>query len=111
MPKFPQLWEVEKQLWTGPAENYDRLMAQDCVMVFPLPAGILSRDAIIETVKMAPNAPWRQVPKTPGRRNIGPHALGPVGFPRVVGLAVAERFWGDPTVTHKCTKRFTRDSF
>ena len=59
MPKFPQLWEVEKQLWTGPAENYDRLMAQDCVMVFPLPAGILSRDAIIETVKMAPR--WDDV--------------------------------------------------
>ncbi|MCZ4297989.1 nuclear transport factor 2 family protein [Henriciella marina] len=59
MPKFPQLWEVEKQLWTGPAENYDRLMAQDCVMVFPLPAGILSRDAIIETVRLAPR--WDDV--------------------------------------------------
>ena len=54
MPQFPHLWEIEKQLWTGPADDYDKLMAENCVMVFPLPAGILSREAIIETVKMAP---------------------------------------------------------
>ncbi len=59
MPQFPHLWEIEKQLWTGPADDYDKLMAENCVMVFPLPAGILSREAIIETVKMAPR--WDDV--------------------------------------------------
>ena len=43
MPDFSDIWDIEKQLWTGPAEEYDRLMAPHCVMVFPLPAGILKR--------------------------------------------------------------------
>lgn len=59
MPDFSDIWDIEKQLWTGPAEEYDRLMAPHCVMVFPLPAGILKREKIIETVKLAPR--WDHV--------------------------------------------------
>ena len=59
MSEFANLWDIEKQLWTGPADGYDSLMAKDCVMVFPLPAGILNRSQIIDTVKNAPR--WDDV--------------------------------------------------
>ena len=54
MSDFSDLWDIERQLWTGPAGDYASLMTEDCIMVFPLPAGILKRDDIIKTVTNAP---------------------------------------------------------
>jgi hypothetical protein len=59
MSDFSDHWAIEKQLWTGPAGGYDGLMADDCRMIFPLPAGILTREQIITTVKQAPR--WDDV--------------------------------------------------
>ncbi|WP_084419557.1 nuclear transport factor 2 family protein [Henriciella litoralis] len=59
MTDFEPIWNIEKQLWTADASIYEDVMAPNCVMVFPLPAGILRYDRILSVVKEAPR--WEDV--------------------------------------------------
>src|SRR5690606_29145674 len=52
------LWSLERRLWTEGVDAYERLLATACTMVF-CPTGIMHRDAIIESMKLAPR--WSDV--------------------------------------------------
>ncbi len=53
------LWALEKAFWTGDAAFYEAHLASDCVMAFPQPGGLLSRQAIIESI--GGSRRWRDV--------------------------------------------------
>jgi hypothetical protein len=42
-----EILDREKQFWTGQVEYYERWLARDVVMVFPRPAGVLDREAVL----------------------------------------------------------------
>ena len=54
-----EFWEVERSLWLKGAEAFRAWVAADCVMVFPEPAGILSGEAIVDSVAKAPR--WQRL--------------------------------------------------
>ncbi len=58
-------WQLEKQFWTGGAEFYDRRLANEALMVFPEPAGVLDRQATLESIQSA--ARWQNVSFTKRR--------------------------------------------
>jgi len=49
-----EAWNLERQFWTGDAAFYEQALHPACVMVFPPPAGVLPRAAIIEGIRTAP---------------------------------------------------------
>jgi hypothetical protein len=53
-----ELQELEEEFWrrSGDAKFYDENMTGDAFMVFPAPAGIMDRDAILAVVASA--SPW-----------------------------------------------------
>lgn len=53
------LKELERRFWLGDAGFYETHLAEDCVMVFPEPAGIMGRQAIIQSLDGAPR--WQEV--------------------------------------------------
>lgn len=54
-----QLIDIEEQFWTGDADFYRSNLAADSLMVFPPPAGVLDRQATIDSIAAAPR--WRDV--------------------------------------------------
>ena len=60
-----ELWRLEEQFWTGDAKFYAEHLASDCVMVFPPPAGAMTREQIVASIAEAPR--WSQVQITDRR--------------------------------------------
>jgi hypothetical protein len=54
-----QLLVLEEQFWKGGAQFYEQHLADDCLMVFQEPVGMLARDAAIETISAGPR--WKDV--------------------------------------------------
>lgn len=54
-----EFWEVERGLWLGGAAAFRRWVAAECLMVFPVPAGVLAGPAILESLAGGPR--WEQV--------------------------------------------------
>jgi hypothetical protein len=59
MDDLEVLLKIEERFWKSDAEFYRQSMTDDAVMVFPLPAGVLSREPAIEAVGRGPR--WSQV--------------------------------------------------
>ena len=55
----PDFWEVERGFWLEGAPRFRAWMAKNCVMVFPPPVGIMTRDAILDAVDHMPR--WDDV--------------------------------------------------
>ena len=53
------LLNLERQFWKGDADFYRRNLTDRAVMVFPEPAGVLTRDKILETI--ASSRRWADV--------------------------------------------------
>ncbi|NZA27774.1 nuclear transport factor 2 family protein [Luteimonas sp. SJ-92] len=53
------LWSLERGFWTGDASFYDANLAEEAVMVFPAPAGIMDRAQTLEAIRSAPR--WQRV--------------------------------------------------
>jgi hypothetical protein len=55
------LWELERQLWlrAGDVDFYREKLAEDAVMVFPAPFGIVDRGGILEAIASATD--WEAV--------------------------------------------------
>ena len=51
-------WTIEKSLWLGGTDQYERSVDRGCVMVFP-GVGAMEYDAIVEEVGQAPR--WAEV--------------------------------------------------
>lgn len=51
--------EREKGFWIGSAEYYERWLAQEVLMVFPEPAGVLLRDKVLAGIRAG--ARWASV--------------------------------------------------
>lgn len=71
MEEAAALWALEHEFWTGGAEFFEKNLAPDCVMCFPAPVGVLSRDAVVRSIAAA--ARWRSVAFT-DRRELHPAA-------------------------------------
>jgi len=50
----PSFWDAETRFWLEGTERYATQLASGAVMVFPAPAGILTGDAIVESLQDAP---------------------------------------------------------
>lgn len=53
------LWTLEHRFWLEGISLYERHLADDARLVFPLPTGVLDREATLEAVRDAPR--WREV--------------------------------------------------
>lgn len=54
-----ELWQIERRLWLDGADFFADHMADDALMVFPDPVGILEGEAIVEGLRHAPR--WSSV--------------------------------------------------
>ena len=59
MPRDDDLLALEREFWTGDADFYRRNLSDHAVMVFPEPAGVMTRDQVLETIGSAPR--WAEV--------------------------------------------------
>jgi hypothetical protein len=57
-----EAWTEEQHFWTGGEEHYRKMLDDDCVMVFPGPAGIIAGKNIVGSLKNAPR--WSAVKMT-----------------------------------------------
>lgn len=62
MTDADQIWKIEESLWTSGKEGFRSAMAEDAVMIFPPPSGILQGPKIIDGLEEAPR--WRTVEMT-----------------------------------------------
>ena len=46
-----EIIDREKQFWTRPVEYYERWLARDAMMIFPAPAGVLNRAAVLAGIR------------------------------------------------------------
>lgn len=59
MSTADRLLALEQGLWKGDRAVYEELLAEDALMAFPDPAGLVGRDAILSSVDRAPR--WASV--------------------------------------------------
>ena len=57
--KKQELWRLEEQFWTGSAEFYEEYLSADALMVFADPAGVLDREASIQSIQSGSR--WKNV--------------------------------------------------
>lgn len=58
-------WGMEQKLWLEGADFHARHLTDDCVLLLPPPAGVMTKDAAIANIKETP--PWAGV-RFGGRR-------------------------------------------
>ena len=51
-------WTEEKLFWTGGEEHYRRMLDDECIMVFPAPAGIIAARTSRAPSRMRPAGRW-----------------------------------------------------
>lgn len=54
-----RIWKFEESLWLGDAENYRKLIDDECVMALPAKPYVFTADAAIEAVANTPR--WSEV--------------------------------------------------
>ena len=59
MKREQELWELEEEFWRGDADFYERTLAQNALMVFPAPIGIMDRAAAVDSIRSVPR--WQSV--------------------------------------------------
>lgn len=57
--KEQDFWQMEEQFWTRGADFYEENLAEDAFMVFPEPAGVLDRQATLQSIQSAGR--WKKV--------------------------------------------------
>ena len=82
------LWSLERELWTGGADAWRRLVSDDALMVVPAPEPVMDAAAAIDAVGRAPR--WESVAMDDGR------AVPMTDATLLVYRARARRDGGDP---------------
>jgi hypothetical protein len=54
-----ELWKVEEEFWRGDDAYYEKALAPNATMVFPVPAGIMDRVSTVQAIRNAPR--WHTV--------------------------------------------------
>jgi hypothetical protein len=54
-----ELLAIERELWSGGPEAYQRHVDHDCLVAFREMAGVLTRDAVADSVRTGPR--WRDL--------------------------------------------------
>jgi Domain of unknown function (DUF4440) len=54
-----EAWRLEELFWTGGANRYRSKLDPNCVMAFPDPVGVMTGEAIIQSLQDAPR--WSSV--------------------------------------------------
>lgn len=62
MERKPRLQRVEERLWKGDADYYRQHLADDALLVFADPVGVLDKEAAIRSLAARP--PWKEVTLT-----------------------------------------------
>ncbi|HEU5210439.1 MAG TPA: nuclear transport factor 2 family protein [Longimicrobiales bacterium] len=57
-----ELLDLEQKFWKGDSGFYEQNLADDALMVFADPVGVLNREAIVESI--GASSRWRQVEMT-----------------------------------------------
>ncbi|MEO8216791.1 MAG: nuclear transport factor 2 family protein [Acidobacteriota bacterium] len=97
-----ELWKLEREFWTGGREFYLSRLAPEALMVFPSPAGILSRQETIEAI--GPNR-WKDVQFS------NQHCMFPADQTAVLVYEVAaERESDVPRYAALCSSTYIRAS-
>lgn len=96
-----QLWALERNFWRGGTDVYDQCLAPQVLMVFPSPAGIMDRGAIMDSISKAPR--WADVTVSNQR------AIAPVKDVVVLAYdARAHRDVGGSEYRAHCSSTFIR---
>ncbi|AHD00900.1 DUF4440 domain-containing protein [Leisingera methylohalidivorans] len=95
------LWDLEERFWTGGLDGARAATAQDAVMIFPYPEGILQGGEIWERLKR--KTPWRSVEMT-GR------SLRRRGDLAVLAYRVSAEKAAAPILTALCASAYLRDN-
>lgn len=64
------LWDMEQKFWLEGADYYAQHLTDDCVLLLPPPAGVLSKDAAVALISETPR--WTGV-RFGGRRLVHLH--------------------------------------
>ena len=95
-----ELLNLERELWLGGPEVYERSLAPESLMVFSSPTGVLNRKATIEAIAQAPR--WNSVSIS------SPRVISPsTGVAVVAYEAEAERSEGNP-YRAQCSSTYVR---
>ncbi|HRX04121.1 MAG TPA: nuclear transport factor 2 family protein [Anaerolineae bacterium] len=54
-----QLLDLERHFWKGDTEFYHQNLADDSLMVFAMPIGVLTKDEVIRSIALGPR--WNEV--------------------------------------------------
>lgn len=103
MMKEQDLWQLEEQFWTRGADFYEHHLANDALMVFPEPAGVLERKAILESIQSGGR--WKQVTLT-NKRLVAPAKSISI----LVYLAKADRGGSDTAYSAQCSSTYVFSS-
>jgi hypothetical protein len=59
MERKPRLQRIEERFWKGDADYYRQHLAEDALLVFAEPVGVLDKDASVQTMSQSPR--WKEV--------------------------------------------------
>lgn len=105
MPADPigleEIWQLERGLWFGGFDVYERNLTREALMVFPAPAAVLDRSAAIAAIREAPR--WSRVEFSQQRGDM------PIGDVTVLTYAVAaDRGTAVPRYAARCASTDVR---
>ncbi len=95
-----RVWEFEKSLWTGDAQNYRNLIDADCLMVVPAEPFILVGSEAVDAVSRTPR--WTSVDISDGRISRPQEGIIVIAY-----TAFASRDDADDYVAH-CSSTYRR---
>lgn len=93
------LWDLERRFWLEGAAHYERALDPGCVMVFPF--GVLTGEAILESLEAAPR--WASV-ETAERR-----LAQPADDLAVLAYLATGRRTGEAPYEAWCSSTYRRD--
>jgi hypothetical protein len=100
MPEPDDLLAIERALWLEGADRFRTAMAEDALMVFPAPAGILRGQAILDGLAAAPR--WESVAiEAPTIARPGPDCA-------VLAYRATARRTGGPAYRAFCSSTYIR---
>ncbi len=101
--KEQDFWRLEEQFWTSGAGFYEQRLSSNALMVFPEPAGVLDRQATLESIQSG--ARWKNVSFTSKQ-----FAMPAQSTAILVYSVKADRGGPDTTYSAQCSSTYVLSS-